>query len=133
MSTILLSPLICGIFRFLFVFSFFLIAHTAHLNIKQYFLFSFWPSLLADTIPLLESKQPQFSAKETNVILHHLENQFIPFIEKRKNLVKSGKVSSLNLLNDCRIENIDDMIMLLRLACARNLARAFIIENTVLP
>lgn len=32
-----------------------------------------------------------------------------------------------NLLNNCT----DDLVKLLRLACTRNLARAFIIENTV--
>ena len=92
--------------------------------------FSFWPSLLADTIPLLESKEPQFSSKETYSILHHLENQLLPMVEKRMELLKMGKIETLQLLNDCRIENILDMNKLIRLACARNLSRALIIENT---
>lgn len=94
---------------------------------------SFWPSLLADAIPLLESKQPQFSSKETHIIMHHLENQLVPLIRKRNRMAKAQNANSLNLMTDYRIENIDEMVTLLRLACARNLARAFIIENTVFP
>lgn len=93
---------------------------------------SFWPTLLADTIPLLESKEPQFSSQETYTILHHLENQLVPLIEKQKSLLASGQIPSINLLNDCRIENINDIVRLIRLACARNLARALIIEKTVI-
>lgn len=89
--------------------------------------------MLADAIPLLESKQPQFSSKETHIIMHHLENQLVPLINKRKQLMKQQKSDSLNLITDYRIENIDEMIKLLRLSCARNLARAFIIQNTVMP
>lgn len=80
---------------------------------------------------MLESKEPQFSSKETDTILHHLENHLIPLIEKKKEQMEIGKTDSLNLLNDCRIENIEDMVKLIRLASARNLARALIIENTV--
>ncbi|XP_055531469.1 nuclear pore complex protein Nup75 [Wyeomyia smithii] len=107
----------------------------------------FWPSLLADTIPLLEFKEPVIPTKETYTILHHLEWDLVPMIEKRKEQLKAtdskkmhvdgddegndqqaliAKFSS-NLLNNCT----DDLVKLLRLACARNLARAFIIENTV--
>ncbi|XP_058826939.1 nuclear pore complex protein Nup75 [Topomyia yanbarensis] len=104
----------------------------------------FWPSLLADTIPLLEFKEPVIPTKETYTILHHLEWDLVPMIEKRKEQLKGSnrmetdsgdndmnnqalisKFSS-NLLNNCT----DDLVKLLRLACARNLARAFIIENT---
>lgn len=88
--------------------------------------------MLADTIPMLESKEPQFSSKETYRILQHLENQLIPLIDKKKAYLAAGKTDVLNLLNDCRIENIEDMVRLIRLACARNLSRAFIIENTVI-
>ena len=38
----------------------------------------------------------------------------------------------VNILKNYRIENIEEIINLLRLACARNLSRAVIIENTVL-
>lgn len=91
---------------------------------------SFWPSLLADAIPLLEGKEQHFSSKETYVILHHLEHQMIPLIEKKKRMIVSGKATSLNLLNDCRIEHVDEIVKLLRLSCARNLARSLINENT---
>ncbi|XP_055612851.1 nuclear pore complex protein Nup75 isoform X2 [Uranotaenia lowii] len=121
----------------------------------------FWPSLLADTIPLLEFKEPVIPTKETYTILHHLEWDLVPMIEKRKEQLKgtTRKVAngiekmeitgdqmktnegvetdsdqqaliekfSSNLLNNCT----DDLVKLLRLACARNLARAFIIENTI--
>lgn len=88
---------------------------------------------MADTIPLLESKEPQFSSKETYIILQHLENQLIPLIAKKKEALRTGKSQSLDLLNDCRIENVEDVVRLIRLACARNLSRALIIENTVMP
>ncbi|XP_058456461.1 nuclear pore complex protein Nup75 [Malaya genurostris] len=105
----------------------------------------FWPSLLADTIPLLEFKEPVIPTKETYTILHHLEWDLVPMMEKRKEQLKANKrmetdidmtdidnqalISkfSSNLLNNCT----EDLVKLLRLACARNLARAFIIENTV--
>ncbi|XP_001848361.2 nuclear pore complex protein Nup75 [Culex quinquefasciatus] len=116
----------------------------------------FWPSLLADTIPLLEFKEPVIPTKETYTILHHLEWDLVPMIEKRKEQLKGAKTAAQqqqgqsqsqqmdtdegddnnqtlnakfapNLLNNCT----DDLVKLLRLACTRNLARAFIIENTV--
>lgn len=66
--------------------------------------------------------------------MHHLENQLVPLIRKRNQITKAQqRTSSLDLLTDYRIENMDEMVTLLRLSCARNLARAFIIENTVLP
>lgn len=49
-----------------------------------FFFFSFWPSLLIDTIPLLESKDPKILSKETSAILHHLESELVPLIEKKK-------------------------------------------------
>lgn len=107
---------------------------------------SFWPSLLADTIPLLEFKEPVIPTKETYTILHHLEWDLVPMIEKRKEQLRGSRKMdengdengdidnqallpkfSSNLLNNCT----DDLVKMLRLACARNLARAFIIENTV--
>lgn len=89
----------------------------------------FWPSLMADAIPLLEHNEPIIPTKETYVIIHHLESDLIPFIEKLKreedNKSKEDQ-HELNLINGCP----EDLIQLLRLACARNLSRAMIIENT---
>lgn len=90
----------------------------------------FWPALMADSIPLLENNEPIIPTKETYIIMHHLESELIPYIEKankdRSNKDKDGDQEELNLLNGCS----DDWIALLRLACARNLSRALIIENT---
>lgn len=90
----------------------------------------FWPSLLADAIPLLEHNEPIIPTKETYVIMHHLENDLIPFIEKlsrdRDIQTREGEVDELNLMNGCP----EELVQLLRLACARNLSRAMIIENT---
>lgn len=91
----------------------------------------FWPSLLIDTIPLLESKDPKILAKETCAILNHLESQLVPLIERKKKILDKNPNASINILKDYRIENIEEIISLLRLACARNLSRAIIIENTV--
>uniref|UniRef100_A0A1A9UER2 Nuclear pore complex protein Nup85 n=1 Tax=Glossina austeni TaxID=7395 RepID=A0A1A9UER2_GLOAU len=43
----------------------------------------FWPSLLVDTIPLLESKNPKIFFKET-CILQHLKSNLTLLIEKKK-------------------------------------------------
>lgn len=97
----------------------------------------FWPSLLADAIPLLEHNEPIIPSKETYAIMHHLESDLIPFIEKIKRHKKKAEEqketneeddSELNLINGCP----EELIQLLRLACARNLSRAMIIENTFL-
>lgn len=89
----------------------------------------FWPALLADSIPLLEHREPIIPTKETFVIMHHLESDLIPYIEKMKReRDSSGKeIGELNLMTACP----DDLVALLRLACARNLSRAMIIENTL--
>lgn len=89
----------------------------------------FWPSLLADAIPLLEHNEPIIPSKETYVIMHHLESDLIPYVEKVKREEKKQRSESdeeLNLMNGCP----EDLVQLLRLACARNLSRAMIIENT---
>lgn len=92
----------------------------------------FWPSLLADAIPLLEHNEPIIPTKQTYIIMHHLESDLIPFVEKSKRDSTKQKTDSeegdseLNLINGCP----EDLIQLLRLACARNLSRAMIIENT---
>ncbi|XP_037807041.1 nuclear pore complex protein Nup75 [Lucilia sericata] len=92
----------------------------------------FWPSLLIDTIPLLESKDPKILSKETSAILHHLESELVPLIEKKKKRLEKYPDEPVNILKDYRIENIEEIINLLRLACARNLSRAIIIENTMM-
>lgn len=48
------------------------------------FFCSFWPSLLIDSIPLLESKDPKILSKETCAILQHLETELVPLIDKKK-------------------------------------------------
>jgi len=93
----------------------------------------FWPSLMADSIPLLEHNEPIIPSKETYIIMHHLESDLIPFIKKKKQQADKQKALSenstdgdLNLMNECS----EDLVQILRLACARNLSRAMIIENT---
>lgn len=86
----------------------------------------FWPALMADSIPLLEHREPIIPSKETFIILHHLEGDLIPYFEKIKK-VQEKDVSEQNLLVACP----DDLIAIIRLACARNLSRAMIIENTL--
>lgn len=90
----------------------------------------FWPALMADSVPLLEHREPIIPSKETFIILHHLESDLLPYFQKmRKEIEKSGKDSSeLNLLVACP----DDLVAIIRLACARNLSRALIIENTLI-
>lgn len=89
----------------------------------------FWPALLADTIPLLEHNEPIIPTKETFIIMHHLESDLIPYMEKMKKERQQNDQhdKELDLMNGCP----DDLVQLLRLACARNLSRAMIIENTL--
>lgn len=91
----------------------------------------FWPSLMADAIPLLEHSEPIIPTKQTYVIMHHLESDLIPFVERMKRkapreIVEGEEDDEMNLINGCP----EDLVQLLRLACARNLSRAMIIENT---
>uniref|UniRef100_A0A182WG39 Nuclear pore complex protein Nup85 n=1 Tax=Anopheles minimus TaxID=112268 RepID=A0A182WG39_9DIPT len=111
----------------------------------------FWPCLMADAIPLLEFNEPVIPSKETYTILEHLEMDLVPMLEKKRSAkrdnMKTEKVDQMeadvtgdedhdesalipkfssNLLNNCT----EDLIKILRLVCARNLARALIIENT---
>lgn len=90
----------------------------------------FWPSLLIDSIPLLESKDPKMPSKETFVILQHLEMELTPLIERSKKQMEKAGDKQPHILKDYRMENIDEIVKLIRLACARNLARAIVIENT---
>lgn len=97
----------------------------------------FWSSLLADTIPLLEFKEPIIPSKETLTILHHLENDLMPLIEKKKETIKRNEVSDGELEDPILANTLhgraEDLVQLLRLSCARNLSRALIIENTLGP
>lgn len=54
----------------------------------------------------------------------------MPLIEKKKNKVRENPEIAVEVIKDYRIENIDEIVKYLRLACARNISRAFIIENT---
>ncbi|XP_060653563.1 nuclear pore complex protein Nup75 [Drosophila nasuta] len=91
----------------------------------------FWPSLLIDALPLLESEDPKIFSKETIAILQHLEMELVPLIERNKlNTAKFSNQTSKTIFKDYRVENIEEILDLMRLACARNLARAMIIENT---
>ncbi|KAH8280600.1 hypothetical protein KR018_012058, partial [Drosophila ironensis] len=89
----------------------------------------FWPSLLIDAMPLLESKDPKIFSKETVSILHHIETELVPLIER--NVARYGEHNTETVFKDYRVENVNEILNLMRLACARNLARAVIIENTV--
>lgn len=99
-------------------------------------------------MPLLESKDPKIFAKETVTILHHIETGLVPIIDR--DIEKHGDVRLIltntvdvifiirifqhhtaTVFKDYRAENIADILNLMRLACARNLARALIFENTV--
>lgn len=98
----------------------------------------FWSSLLADTIPLLEFKEPIIPSKETLTILHHLENDLMPLIKRKKDIMKRKEDGDDTLMEDPILSNTlhgraEDLVQLLRLSCARNLSRALIIENTLGP
>uniref|UniRef100_A0A1B0EYK0 Nuclear pore complex protein Nup85 n=1 Tax=Lutzomyia longipalpis TaxID=7200 RepID=A0A1B0EYK0_LUTLO len=92
----------------------------------------FWPTLLSDTIPLLESSDPKIPSKETTQIIHHLEAAFVPLVEKLQSKTAVNGEMKTPILNYSRLEDIEELIKLLRMAAARNLARMLIIENTVL-
>lgn len=94
-----------------------------------FFPFSFWPILLADTIPLLESADPKIPPRETVQIIHHLETQFLPILERERKHQKIHGES--RILHNTRLDDVDKLVKLIRGASARNLARMLIIENTV--
>lgn len=95
----------------------------------------FWPCLLSDTIPLLEAKEPIIPTKETLTILHHLTHDLLPYIEKERKLLKEGRKSEVDstIIANTLNGKPEDLVQLLRLACARNLSRSLIIENTIGP
>lgn len=91
--------------------------------------FSFWPILLADTIPLLESADPKIPSKESIQIVHHLETQFLPILDRERDYQKLHDKS--RILHNTRLEDVEKLIKLIRGASARNLSRMLIIENTI--
>lgn len=114
----------------------------------------FWPSMFADTFSLLEASEPIFSSKETQKIMHYLENNLYPLLENLRRALKSDahlkrqaiaeweplltKATNLQKSNDgdqsdiSLIDNISFMIKIIRLACVRNLSRSIIFENTAI-
>jgi nuclear pore complex protein Nup85 len=78
----------------------------------------------------LEYKEPIIPSKETFIILHHLEANWLPLLEKKKNSKITNEKVANNLV-DSRTSEDSNLISLLRLACARNLSRAFIIEKSM--
>lgn len=108
----------------------------------------FWPSMFADTFSLLEAADPIFSKKETQKIMHHLENSLLPMLNILKKsfkyilnpshaidewkplLSKATTLQETNEGNNSFITNIEFMIKIIRLACIRNLSRSIILENT---
>lgn len=79
----------------------------------------FWPSLLHDAIPLLEAKMVIFSSEQTYELLHCLEE-----LDMSKTL---DQTLSRQLGTNDLGENLD----VIRLALARNLARAIVEEGTL--
>lgn len=115
----------------------------------------FWPSMFADTFSLLEASEPIFSSKETQKIMHYLENNLYPLLENLRRTLKAdaggirratiaewepllSKATTLQKTNEndltdiSLIENISFMIKIIRLACVRNLSRSVILENTAI-
>ncbi|XP_043858059.1 nuclear pore complex protein Nup85 isoform X1 [Dromiciops gliroides] len=82
---------------------------------------SFWMTLLTDALPLLEQKQVIFSAEQTYELMQCLED------------LTTGKTEPRNLEGQRPQE--DDIettkVEMLRLALARNLARAIVKEGTI--
>lgn len=87
----------------------------------------FWPTLMADVIPLLEYADPILPSKETYIIMEHIENDLIPALDEIKKSTNAEHKEGLNMINGCP----NELIQLLRLACTRNLSRALMIENTL--
>ncbi|XP_074870248.1 nuclear pore complex protein Nup85 isoform X2 [Carettochelys insculpta] len=77
---------------------------------------SFWMTLLIDALPLLEQKEVIFSAEQTYELMRCLED------------LTAGKIDDQKLQGD-DVENTK--VDILRLALARNLARAIVKEGTL--
>ncbi|XP_053309489.1 nuclear pore complex protein Nup85 [Spea bombifrons] len=83
---------------------------------------SFWLTLLLDALPLLEQKQVIFSAKQTYALIQCLE-------ERMAGKQETTKPQESQKAQDVSIENTK--VEMLRLALARNLARAIVKEGTL--
>ncbi|XP_029914044.1 nuclear pore complex protein Nup85 [Myripristis murdjan] len=82
---------------------------------------SFWMTLLTDALPLLEQKEVIFSAGQSYELMFFLEE-----------LTSSFKPATLNSDKSMQEEDIElTKVELLRLALARNLAKAIVKEGTV--
>lgn len=115
----------------------------------------FWPSMFADTFSLLEASEPIFSSKETQKIMHYLENNLYPLLENLRRTLNSDasdrkraavaewepllskattmqKTNENDLTDTSLVENLSFMIKIIRLACVRNLSRSVILENTAI-
>lgn len=110
----------------------------------------FWPTMFADTFSLLESTDPVFSTKETHKIMHHLENNLMPLLERLRKQIKNATYQTVDgnqiaewepLLRNTAaaqnataeislVEKITQVIKVIRSSCIRNLSRAIILENT---
>lgn len=110
----------------------------------------FWPTMFADTFSLLESSDPVFSTKETHKIMHHLENNLIPLLDKLRKQIKNATYQTIDdneiaeweplvrksaatqngTAEISLVEKIAEVVQVLRSSCIRNLSRAIILENT---
>uniref|UniRef100_A0A5F8GIF8 Nuclear pore complex protein Nup85 n=1 Tax=Monodelphis domestica TaxID=13616 RepID=A0A5F8GIF8_MONDO len=82
---------------------------------------SFWMTLLTDALPLLEQKQVIFAAEQTYELMQCLEDLTVGRPEPRK---LGGQRSQEDDVETTKVE-------MLRLALARNLARAIVKEGTL--
>lgn len=115
--------------------------------------------MFADTFAMLEASDPIFSAKETQKIMHYLESQLVPLLNKFRKSIKNGNTpdgsstrmaewepllqkavdvqqhkasNSTGISKTSLVDNISFMIKIIRCACIRNLSRSIILENTVI-
>lgn len=110
----------------------------------------FWPTMFADTFSLLECSDPVFSSKETHKIMHHLENNLMPLLDKLRKqiqnathrtvdsqqivewepLLRTSAAAQSGPAEVSLVEKITQVIKVIRSSCIRNLSRAIILENT---
>ncbi|XP_044154298.1 nuclear pore complex protein Nup85 [Bufo gargarizans] len=83
---------------------------------------SFWLTLLLDALPLLEQQQVIFSAEQTYQLMSCLEDRTAAEVEQIQS--EESRISQDRSIENTKME-------MLRLALARNLARAIVKEGTV--
>ncbi|KAM4691597.1 nuclear pore complex protein Nup85 [Rhinophrynus dorsalis] len=83
---------------------------------------SFWLTLLLDALPLLEQKQVIFSAEQTYELMRCLEDRMA---------AKKELAATEDIRNEQDINTERTKVDMLRLALARNLARAIVREGTL--